>query len=149
MGVASACKTNQAKLAAYGYPALTIFCIIVTGNHYFADAAAGLAALAISYLIVSRMAQPRRHCNLAFHPIGRCARRSGSSVLVGGPEPLNDSVPTTRTLAQATDAASISAGQEIPRTAAPHRHSHPQRWELGRYSPAAARSPRIWLRRPR
>ena len=29
------------------YPVLTVFCIVVTGNHYLADAAAGLAVLGI------------------------------------------------------------------------------------------------------
>jgi PAP2 superfamily len=33
------------------YPAATIFCIIVTANHYFADVIAGLLLLACSYLL--------------------------------------------------------------------------------------------------
>jgi hypothetical protein len=39
------------KIALFGYPALTIFCIVVTGNHYFADAAGGLVTLGVSYLL--------------------------------------------------------------------------------------------------
>jgi hypothetical protein len=39
------------KIALVGYPALTIFCIVVTGNHYFADAAGGLVTLGVSYLL--------------------------------------------------------------------------------------------------
>jgi hypothetical protein len=33
------------------YPAATIFCIIVTANHYIADVLAGLALLGVSYLL--------------------------------------------------------------------------------------------------
>jgi len=33
------------------YPAATIFCIVVTANHYFADAIAGLALLGVSYFL--------------------------------------------------------------------------------------------------
>ncbi len=40
-----------AKVLALLYPAFTIFCIIVTGNHYFADAAAGLLLLGVSYVV--------------------------------------------------------------------------------------------------
>jgi hypothetical protein len=32
------------------YPAATVVCIIVTGNHYWIDAAAGLVTLAWGYL---------------------------------------------------------------------------------------------------
>jgi PAP2 superfamily len=39
------------KALALLYPAFTIFCIVVTGNHYFADAAAGLLLLGVSYLL--------------------------------------------------------------------------------------------------
>ncbi|KAJ1679819.1 hypothetical protein EV182_001267 [Spiromyces aspiralis] len=35
------------------YPALTIYCIVVTANHYLLDAVGGMAALVISYLAVS------------------------------------------------------------------------------------------------
>ena len=39
------------KALLLAYPALTIFVIVVTANHYFADAIAGLLVLAVSYLI--------------------------------------------------------------------------------------------------
>ncbi|KAJ1922324.1 hypothetical protein H4219_000186 [Mycoemilia scoparia] len=35
------------------YPMLTIYCIVVTANHYIFDAFGGIAALALSYVIVS------------------------------------------------------------------------------------------------
>jgi membrane-associated phospholipid phosphatase len=33
------------------YPLATIFCIVITGNHYFADAAGGLLVLGVAYLL--------------------------------------------------------------------------------------------------
>ncbi|MBO0693374.1 MAG: phosphatase PAP2 family protein [Acidimicrobiaceae bacterium] len=40
-----------AKVATLAYPAATIYCIVVTGNHYFADAAGGLLFLGAAYLL--------------------------------------------------------------------------------------------------
>jgi membrane-associated phospholipid phosphatase len=40
-----------AKALALLYPAVTIFAIVVTANHYFGDVIAGLALLGISYLL--------------------------------------------------------------------------------------------------
>jgi hypothetical protein len=39
------------KVLVVLYPLATIFCIIVTANHYFADVAAGLLLLGISYVL--------------------------------------------------------------------------------------------------
>ena len=39
------------KLLTLLYPALTIFAIVVTANHYFADAIAGLLLVAVSYVL--------------------------------------------------------------------------------------------------
>lgn len=36
------------------YPLATIFCIVITANHYFADAAGGFLVLAVAYLIARR-----------------------------------------------------------------------------------------------
>jgi PAP2 superfamily len=33
------------------YPAATVYCIVITGNHYFADAAGGLLVLGVAYLL--------------------------------------------------------------------------------------------------
>lgn len=41
-----------AKAAALLYPLATIYCIVITGNHYFADAAGGLLSLGVAYLLV-------------------------------------------------------------------------------------------------
>ena len=39
------------KVAVFAYPAFTVFAIVVTANHYFADAIAGLVLLGVSALI--------------------------------------------------------------------------------------------------
>jgi hypothetical protein len=38
------------------YPAATVFCIMITANHYWLDAVGGWVALAIGWLIGSRLA---------------------------------------------------------------------------------------------
>ena len=55
------------------YPAATIFCIIVTANHYFADVVAGLLLLAVSYVLASVMgsALDRRHAKRAIAAASR------------------------------------------------------------------------------
>jgi len=37
------------KVLLAAYPVFTVFCIVITANHYFADAAGGLIVLAVSY----------------------------------------------------------------------------------------------------
>ena len=45
------------------YPLATLFCIVVTANHYFLDEVAGVLVLGVSYLLASRatLALDRRH----------------------------------------------------------------------------------------
>jgi hypothetical protein len=52
LAIGSTLKNRWAKGALFLYPAATIFCIVVTGNHYFSDAAGGLITLGVSYLLV-------------------------------------------------------------------------------------------------
>jgi hypothetical protein len=58
-------RPTWGKVATLAYPLLTIFCIVVTGNHYFSDAAGGLVTLAIAYtlarLLTGRATQWRLH----------------------------------------------------------------------------------------
>jgi hypothetical protein len=51
LAVAPSVRNRWAKVALFLYPAATIFCIVVTGNHYFADAAGGLLTLGLAYLL--------------------------------------------------------------------------------------------------
>jgi hypothetical protein len=48
-------RTRWAKPFVLLYPVLTVFAIVVTGNHYFADAAAGVVLLGISYILATVM----------------------------------------------------------------------------------------------
>jgi hypothetical protein len=56
-------RPRWGKVALLGYPLLTVFCIVVTGNHYFADAAGGLVTLGVAYgltrLLTARATQWR------------------------------------------------------------------------------------------
>ena len=56
------------KVLVVLYPLATIFCIIVTANHYFADVVAGLLLLGVSYLLALALTVRRR-------PLARPARR--------------------------------------------------------------------------
>jgi hypothetical protein len=56
LAIAPAFRRRWAKVAIFLYPAATIFCIVVTGNHYFADAAGGLVTLALAYFLIRLMA---------------------------------------------------------------------------------------------
>jgi membrane-associated phospholipid phosphatase len=40
-----------ARLIALAYPAVTVFAIVITANHYFADVIVGLLLLGVSYLL--------------------------------------------------------------------------------------------------
>ena len=49
--LASMLRPRWARVLVFVYPAFTIFAIVVTANHYFADAVAGLFLLAFSALV--------------------------------------------------------------------------------------------------
>lgn len=70
------------KVAVFAYPAFTVFAIVVTANHYFADAIAGLVLLGLSALI----AQPitRYLDRRALRGIGRHTVRSSPAPADGG-----------------------------------------------------------------
>ncbi|HSS09767.1 MAG TPA: phosphatase PAP2 family protein [Acidimicrobiales bacterium] len=44
-----AVKHRWAKVIIYAYPFVTLFCIVVTGNHYILDAVGGAAILAVGF----------------------------------------------------------------------------------------------------
>ena len=62
--VISLARPWWAKALALLYPAVTIFAIVITANHYFADAAAGLLLLGVSYLLAKPVT---RRAALVFH----------------------------------------------------------------------------------
>lgn len=61
--VSSLLKRWWARVLPFLYPAMTIFTIVVTANHYFGDVIAGLILLGVSYLLARRItrASDRRH----------------------------------------------------------------------------------------
>jgi hypothetical protein len=69
------------KILVALYPVATIFCIIVTANHYFADVIAGLVLLGVSYLVARAISTwsdhryARRYLTEA--PAGELARSGG------------------------------------------------------------------------
>ncbi len=60
-------RPRWGKVLVLLYPAATVFCIIVTANHYFADVIAGLLLLAVSYVlaVVLTSAVDRMHAKRA------------------------------------------------------------------------------------
>ncbi len=51
LALASVIRPLWGRILVFAYPLVTIFCIVVTANHYFADALAGLAVLAVATLL--------------------------------------------------------------------------------------------------
>jgi hypothetical protein len=65
-------RRRWAKLLAALYPVITLFCIIVTGNHYWIDGLGGLVCLSVGYglsrLVTGRFAPPGRRSPAPLHP---------------------------------------------------------------------------------
>ncbi len=61
-------QTRPAKVLWALYPFLVLFVIIVTGNHFWLDAAAGVVVAAISAFVAHRLLAPRRPGHWAFRP---------------------------------------------------------------------------------
>ena len=60
-------RRRWAKALVVMHPIATVFCIIVTANHYWTDAAVGMLTLGVGYLIGVRIAEfwDRRHAAVA------------------------------------------------------------------------------------
>ncbi len=60
------------RYLALGYPVLTLAAIVVTGNHYFLDAAVGAALIPVAYLVsrISQSAWVRRSKQNRGEPVG-------------------------------------------------------------------------------
>ena len=61
-------RNRIAKLGWALYPLVVLFVVIVTGNHYWLDAAAGVAVAAAAATIAHRLLAPRRPGHWAFRP---------------------------------------------------------------------------------
>ena len=51
LALAEIIRPRWGKVAVFLYPLATIFCIVVTANHYFADEVAGVLVLGLAYLL--------------------------------------------------------------------------------------------------
>jgi hypothetical protein len=58
LALASVVRPWWGRALLFVYPAVTVFCIVVTANHYFADAAAGLVVLGVA-VVVARNVERR------------------------------------------------------------------------------------------
>ena len=61
-------NSRPAKAIWALYPLLVLFVVVVTGNHYWVDGAAGVAVAATSAVIAHRLLAPRRPAHWAFRP---------------------------------------------------------------------------------
>jgi hypothetical protein len=59
VAIAAYAKRPWARVAGALYPALMLFVIVATGNHFLFDAAAGAVVVAVSWLLARRVVQPR------------------------------------------------------------------------------------------
>lgn len=99
------------RILACCYPAITLWCVLVTANHYLSDTVAGAAIVAIGY--VTAAAVDRRH------------RPEGYPVS-GGDQPVTD-LDTPLTSPERLEASDVSLGAGLS--------VEPLRWWIGRALP--------------
>ena len=51
-------RRRWAKVLAVAYPVLTLFCIVVTANHYWIDGVGGLLCLGVGYVLARAITRP-------------------------------------------------------------------------------------------
>ena len=69
-------QRRSVRIALAAYPWLTLFAIVVTGNHYWIDAAGGALVLAVGYVIGSIITRGAARWRLAGGPSIRRGSRS-------------------------------------------------------------------------
>ncbi|WP_330236330.1 phosphatase PAP2 family protein [Streptomyces sp. NBC_00566] len=92
-------RTRWAKAAAIGYPLLTAIVVMGTANHYFLDAAAGVAVMGIGLLLTPYVTRGATALRLRLVAWAAPFRTAGNS----GPSPI------------VSDGCQTSAGERIPR----------------------------------
>jgi hypothetical protein len=63
--IAPAFKQRWARVLVYSYPFVTVFCIVVTANHYILDALGGAVVFGVGFgmaLVVTRVVEARANC---------------------------------------------------------------------------------------
>ena len=53
-------SSNVVRVLAVVYPAVTVYTVVATGNHYFLDAVGGLIVFVVAYVLASGIASVRR-----------------------------------------------------------------------------------------
>ena len=53
-------SSNVVRVLAVLYPAVTVYTVVATGNHYFLDAVGGLIAFLVAHVLASGIATIRR-----------------------------------------------------------------------------------------
>ena len=86
-------RRRWAKVLMALYPAATVFCIMITANHYWLDAVGGWVALAVGYLIGSNLAR------------WTAGRRSPASIVASGATGSTGSDGAAGPIDQPTDTA--------------------------------------------
>jgi hypothetical protein len=68
-------KKRWQRIALFSYPMLTLFCIIVTGNHFWLDGLGGLIVFGVGYVIGTKLHNWNHHrldlklaAQMASHP---------------------------------------------------------------------------------
>jgi hypothetical protein len=56
--LAALARSTRGRVLGWSYPLLMLFVIVATGNHFFFDAAAGAFAIAVGYVVASRVGVP-------------------------------------------------------------------------------------------
>jgi hypothetical protein len=75
-------RNRAGRVLLICYPLATLFCIVVTGNHYFLDAVGGAAVLAVGYALacaLARVTPTRRQVRAAGRSAGPSSGRSALS----------------------------------------------------------------------
>ena len=96
LALGPAAKNRSLKVLVWVYPALTLLCIVVTGNHYLLDALGGAVTLALGYglaRLVTTVVARRRPRTAATGPTGESPAEGTAAAPPPAPPP---STPPTR-----------------------------------------------------
>ena len=139
-------RRRWAKVLVALYPVATVFCIMITGNHYWLDAVGGLVALGGGWLIgsnlaafnerrlqrkVAKRADPRRSCVDPGRPGDHFLRR----IAQVRPEPADRGAVVAADGDEALAAAGPEGEADLGAVAA-RLHADPRQRGVGRGPPA-------------
>ena len=94
LALGPAAKNRSLKVLVWVYPALTLLCIVVTGNHYLLDALGGAVTLALGYglaRLVTTVVARRRPRTAATGPTGESPAEGTAAAPAPAPAPQHAS----------------------------------------------------------